>query len=273
MSLRTHEQAAPTLSAVFSMQLSESRTLAGSSIALLERIDVTGSITQAAKDCGITYRSAWQTIERLQNCSSAPLVSRSAGGVQGGGSTLTGEGRKLVAMYRAAEVEHRRFVEHLGDALSEYETYATLMRRWFMKTSVRNQLHGTVQLVSTGAVNTEVVIGIGGEDRLTAIITNDGADEMELKLGKSVSALIKESSIVLCTGDIVPRISARNRLKGRVLRCCEGVVCSEVAVELPGSKVITAMISFESMAEMNLWPDTPVWVCFKASDVMLAASE
>lgn len=142
-----------------------------------------------------------------------------------------------------------------------------------MKTSVRNQLHGKVQVVSKGAVNTEVVIGIGGEDRITAIITNDGSEEMEMDIGKEVTALIKESSVVLCTGEGLPRISARNRMQGRVLRCQEGVVCSEVIVELPGSKVITAMISFESMAEMGLWPDTPVWVCFKASEVILASGD
>lgn len=142
-----------------------------------------------------------------------------------------------------------------------------------MKTSVRNQLYGTVQVISKGAVNTEVVIGIGGSDQLTAIITNEGAEEMELSIGKEVAALVRESAVVVCTGDKLPRISARNRLRGRVLHCAEGVVCSEIVVELPGSKVITAMISFESLVEMKLWPESEVWVCFKASDVMLTAQD
>ncbi len=261
------------LRADLALSWGDSEALAAPVIHLLERIEAGGSMTQAARDCGISYRTAWQMIERLQNRSTAPVVQRSAGGQHGGGTALTEAGRKLVAMFRAAEAEHRRFVTLLGEGLAEYERYSRFMRRWFMKTSVRNQLYGTVQLVSTGAVNTEVVIDIGGGDRLTAIITNDGAEEMELSLGKEVSALIRESAVVLTTGEGLPRLSTRNRIKGRVLHCREGVVCSEVTVELPGSKVITAMISFESMAEMGLWPDTQVWVCFKASDVILAGQD
>ena len=261
------------LDAGFSMRLPDSRMLAATSIALLERIDVSGSITQAAKDCDISYRTAWQNIEGLQNRSTEKLVERIAGGQHGGGSSLTPAGRRLVAMYRAAESEHRRFVEMLGEGLSDFEKYSKFMRRWFMKTSVRNQLHGTVQVVSTGAVNTEVVIGIGGEDRLTAMITNDGAEEMQMRLGKEVTALIKESSVLLCSSEHLPGLSTRNRLRGSVLRCHEGAVCSEVMVELPGSKVITAMISCDSMAAMNLSPGMPVWACFKASDVILAGQD
>jgi len=261
------------LSADLTLTLGENDMLAAPAIGLLERIAASGSMTQAARDCGISYRSAWQMVERLNNRSEQPLVVRSAGGQHGGGSRLTSEGRHLIALYRKAEKEHQRFVELLGEGLDEFENYSRWIRRWFMKTSVRNQLHGKVQVVSKGAVNTEVVIGIGGDDRITAMITNDGAEEMQITLGKEVTALVKESSVVLCTGKGLPRMSARNRIRGRVLRCHEGVVCSEVIVELPGSKVITAMISFESMAEMGLWPDTPVWACFKASEVILAAGD
>ncbi|TLS65467.1 LysR family transcriptional regulator [Mariprofundus erugo] len=272
--MQAAEKSMSILNADLSLRLSDDHdALAASSVRLLECIDATGSITQAAKECGISYRTAWQSIERLQNRSYEPVVMRMAGGRDGGGTRLTLAGRKLVAMFRAAETEHRRFVALLGEGLADYEKYSKFIRRWFMKTSVRNQLYGNVQVVSKGAVNTEVVIGIGGEDRLTAMITNDGAEEMELSIGMEVAALIRESAIILCTGERIPKVSARNRLKGKVLRCHEGVVCSEVQVELPGAKILHAMISFESLAEMDLWPGSEVWGCFKASDVILATQE
>ena len=262
-----------TLDASLSLRFGDSEALAASSIALLERIEASGSMTQAARDCAISYRTAWQTIERLQNRSASPLVERSVGGAHGGGTQLTAAGRKMIAMYRAAEDEHRRFVALLGEGLAEYERYSRLIRRWFMKTSVRNQLHGAVQVVSKGAVNTEVVIAIGGADRLTAMVTNEGAAEMGLETGKEVMALIRESAVFLCTGEGVPAVSARHRLQGSVLRADEGAVVSGVAVELSGAKVITAMISLDSLAAMGLVPGTPVWVCFKASDVVLAGQD
>lgn len=263
----------PKLAASFAMQMAADCTLAEPAIALLERIDVTGSITQAAKDCGISYRAAWQSVERLQNRSERPLVNRSAGGSHGGGSSLTGEGREMVAMFRAAEAEHRRFMALLGEELAGYEKHTKFLRRWFMKTSIRNELHGTVQVIAKGAVNSEVTVGIGGNDQVVAIITNDGAEALGLAVGQPVTALLKESSIFVCSGEAPPKISARNRWFGRVLHCHEGVVFAEVTVELPSKKTLTSMISFESLSHLEIWPGSTVWLCCKASDVVLAAAE
>jgi len=273
MQARKHEQAIPLLNADLSLQMWGSETVAAAAVALLESIDATGSLTQAAKTCGISYRSAWQTVERLQNRSAVPLVERSAGGAHGGGSQLTEGGRMLVAMYRQAEAEHQRFMALLGESMAEYEKQAQFMRRWFMKTSIRNELYGTVQDISKGAVNTEVTVDIGGDDRVTSIITNDGAEELGLSVGKPVTALLKESSIFVCSSEGVPKISARNRWAGRVLRCHEGTVFAEITVELPSKKTLTAMISFESMAHMEIWPDSKVWLCCKASDVVLGSAD
>lgn len=263
----------PKPAASFAMQMAGDCTLAAPAICLLEHIDATGSITQAAKACGISYRSAWQTVERLQNRSDRPLVNRAAGGSHGGGSSLTAEGRKMVAMFRAAEVEHRRFMALLGESMAEYAKQAKFMRRWFMKTSIRNELYGTVQVISKGAVNTEVTVGIGGDDRVTAIITNEGVEELGISVGKPVTALLKESAIFVCSGETTPKVSARNRWLGRVLRCHEGVVFAEVTVELPSEKTLTSMITFESLSHLEIWPGSKVWLCCKASDVVLAAAE
>jgi len=270
--MQANRQQLPMLNADLSMQMGGCEVLAAS-ITLLERIDATGSLTRAAKECGISYRTAWQTIERLQNRSTTALVERSAGGANGGGSRLTGEGKRAVALFRAAEAEHRHFMALLGEGMAEYERQARFMRRWFMKTSIRNELYGTVQAISKGAVNTEVTVGIGGDDQVVAIITNEGAAELGLSVGMPATALLKESSIFVCSGETTPKISARNRWLGRVLRCHEGTVFAEITAELPGSKTLTAMISFESMAHMEIWPDSRIWLCCKASDVILASAD
>lgn len=142
-----------------------------------------------------------------------------------------------------------------------------------MKTSIRNDLYGTVQAIEKGAVNCEVTVGIGGEDQVVAIITNDGVDELGIIVGKPVTALLKESAIFVCSGDVQPRVSARNRWFGRVLRIHEGVVFAEVTVELPSKKMLTSMITFESLSHLEIWPDSKVWLCCKASDVVLAVAE
>ena len=56
---------------------------------LLEKIDVSGSISTAANDMGMSYKAAWQAVESMNNLSEQPLVQRHAGGRQGGGTLLT----------------------------------------------------------------------------------------------------------------------------------------------------------------------------------------
>ena len=43
---------------------------------VLRRVGETGSISQAARDAGISYKAAWQAIDTLTNLSEAPLVDR-----------------------------------------------------------------------------------------------------------------------------------------------------------------------------------------------------
>ena len=72
-------------------------------VALLEAIAQHGSITQAARAEGISYRAAWRWIERLNRLAGQPLVTLATGGPHGGGARLTATGEAAVAAYRLLE--------------------------------------------------------------------------------------------------------------------------------------------------------------------------
>lgn len=61
----------------------------------------------------------------------------------------------------------------------------------------RNHLPGTVARIERGPVNAEVVLEIGGGKRVTAIVSVDSADELELLPGRPACAMFKASSVVL----------------------------------------------------------------------------
>lgn len=67
-------------------------------------------------------------------------------------------------------------------------------------TSARNRITGEIISVEPGAVNSEVVLDIGGGKTLCAIVTDDSAESLGLAPGKSITALIKSSQIILALG-------------------------------------------------------------------------
>ena len=66
-------------------------------IALLASIAECGSISQAAKAIGMSYKAAWDAIDSMNNLAGEALVERLAGGKGGGGTRLTSRGAQLVA--------------------------------------------------------------------------------------------------------------------------------------------------------------------------------
>lgn len=63
--------------------------------------------------------------------------------------------------------------------------------------SARNRIKGTVAVREEGAVNTEIVLDIGDGKTIIAIISNDSAREMDLKVGDIAWALFKSSHVIL----------------------------------------------------------------------------
>lgn len=66
-----------------------------------------------------------------------------------------------------------------------------------LKVSARNYLTGKVEKIVKGAVNTEVVMDIGGSRKLVSIITNTSADSLGLSVGGQAGALIKASHVIV----------------------------------------------------------------------------
>ena len=84
-------------------------------IALLEQIDLTGSISAAGRALGMSYRRAWLLVDELNRLFAAPVVTTQMGGSHGGGAALTTLGNDIVARFRALERAAEPLVaEHLG---------------------------------------------------------------------------------------------------------------------------------------------------------------
>jgi molybdopterin-binding protein len=66
-----------------------------------------------------------------------------------------------------------------------------------MKLSARNLLKGKVVELTKGATTAHVRLDIGGGKIITASITNEAVDELNLKKGRSAYAVIKASNVMI----------------------------------------------------------------------------
>ncbi|MET0636931.1 MAG: ModE family transcriptional regulator [Chitinophagaceae bacterium] len=80
-------------------------------VELLQLIEQTGSINQAAKAMGMSYKKAWEMVNRINEQAIKPLVVTSAGGEKGGGSTISDEAKALMAYHKDLRDRFLRFLE------------------------------------------------------------------------------------------------------------------------------------------------------------------
>lgn len=238
---------------------------------LLELIDSSGSMNKAAAELGMSYKAAWSAVESMNNLSRHPMVVRQAGGNKGGGTVLTDYGRRFLHVYRLLEAEQKQFFQLLETQIEDFSQYQSLIRRFTMQTSARNQFLGRITRIKPGAVNAEVLLDIGGQDQIVAIITHESLETMNLVIGQEAYALFKAPWVIL-TRELKMKSSARNQLSGEIVRITEGAVNSEVVVELTGGKLLSAVVTNESLIEMALTTGIKVCALIKASHVILAVA-
>lgn len=66
-----------------------------------------------------------------------------------------------------------------------------------MKISARNILKGKVKQIKAGVVNTEVIVELPGGAEIVSIITKESANNLNLRKGKAVYAIIKASNVMI----------------------------------------------------------------------------
>jgi molybdate transport system regulatory protein len=72
-------------------------------ISLLEAIRDAGSLSQGARNIGMSYRRAWLLVESLKQSFREPVTRANTGGKDGGGMLVTEFGDALIKHYRELE--------------------------------------------------------------------------------------------------------------------------------------------------------------------------
>jgi len=261
-------------------------------IGLLEQIGERGSITQAAKAAGISYKAAWDAVDAMNNLAPAPLVATATGGRGGGGTRLTDEGRRLIQAYRRIAGDYQRFLEGVNAALDDPDAGVTLLQRLALRTSARNQFIGEVVSVTARPVDAEVEIAIQGGARLRAGITNESVDCLGLRPGRQVWALVKSVAVRiepeasrpdsqgagargggLQSADAENASPGLNRLCGEVQRITRSDGPAEVVIALEAGITVRGLIEAERLEPLGLIEQSRACALFEPASVIIGVSD
>ncbi|MCH7344271.1 TOBE domain-containing protein [Pelomonas sp. CA6] len=241
-------------------------------MALLRAVDEQGSITRAAKVFGMSYKAAWEAIDTMNRVAGEPLVERATGGRGGGSTRLTEHGRRLLQRYGQLDAAHQRFVALLSGEAFDLAADFSILKVLNMKTTARNQFHATVSALRAGAVNDEVELTLAGGARLVAIVTRESTEELGLRIQQPALVLIQAAHVLLASELGEARVSARNRLDGRVAAVRPGAVNAEVTLELDQGGQLNAIVTEASVKSLGLVPGARATALIKASDLILAVA-
>jgi molybdate transport system regulatory protein len=86
-------------------------------VELLQQIEATGSINQAARTMGMSYKKAWEIVNRLNTIAAHPMVITATGGEKGGGSSISEEAKQLISYYQQLRDRFRKFLQQETEKL------------------------------------------------------------------------------------------------------------------------------------------------------------
>ncbi len=144
-----------------------------------------------------------------------------------------------------------------------------LQKETRLRTSARNSFQGRIVSIKRGALLTRVELTTTGGYRLVSVITNDSLENLGLRRGMPVSALVKAPWVIIARGQDTPQVSATNRLHGSIGKINADTISCEVMVVLPDGTQVCALITRSSSHEMGLKVGDDVWTVFKSSAVII----
>lgn len=208
-------------------------------IDILRRIADVGSISEAARGAGVSYKAAWQAIETLENLAGGPLVTRAVGGARGGGTKLTDTGRKVLEI--ADELARSR-----AEVLARFRVSGSRGLRNIggstLRISMRNQFPARILKMKMGSALVRLILSIDDTHLLRASVTKESAQLLGLHEGLDVLALVKATGVNISADfpetDACDGKRRENQLVGEIIRSDRASHGGECSLRLSSGLIV-----------------------------------
>ena len=86
---------------------------------LLKAIEGTGSLKLAMEELGLSYRKTWDKLKKIEKTLGFEIVSSTRGGSDGGSSSITPEGKKLIEAFEKFHTEYDKYFYELSTKIQK----------------------------------------------------------------------------------------------------------------------------------------------------------
>jgi molybdate transport system regulatory protein len=135
---------------------------------------------------GISYRNAWGRIKKMESICGFRILDTKVGGTSGGSARLTPQG---MALFK----EFRHIRKYLFNALDDSESAGNVR----YKLSARNLVAARVTKIERGDITSLIRMDSASPVKLTSIISNEAVDDLGLREGDQVEAIVKSTDVML----------------------------------------------------------------------------
>ena len=205
-------------------------------IKLLKEIQNTGSITHAAKAVPMSYKAAWDAVNKMNNLSADPLVIRVTGGKGGGGTCLTERGLQLVKHFDLIQEAHSAFLKSMSQYSQSFDADINLLQQLRFQTSARNQLLGKVVKIESFGIHDDIYFDIGADHIIKATITDESTKLLDIEKDGHFILLIKAPNV-----DVVPSTTI-DSIMGEVIVHKSEIDGCEVTLKVGNQTVVSSNI-------------------------------
>ncbi|WP_340819611.1 molybdenum-dependent transcriptional regulator [Methanolobus sp. WCC4] len=153
-------------------------------VELLKAIDEERSLRKACMKMDISYKHAWNVLNKISERLGKDVVTTVRGG-KDQGTFLTDEGRRLIEEYEM----NRKFINNTMEDEGSWENLGLAI-------SARNKILGKVISVEKDGIVGKVRIEIE-PTALTSVITSEAIDRLDIKEGDEVFAIIKSTEVLI----------------------------------------------------------------------------
>ena len=227
-------------------------------IELLKALKECGSIIKTAKNMKISYKTAWDALNKI-NKNSELFTSK-----KNQGCTLNEKALELINKCEQIKKAQNFLVQKMLEKNINLEYISRIP----LKLSAKNQLKVKILEINESIVNTDIIATLSTNEILKAKITKSSQKELGLKVGDEVIFIFKAPSVMIKKQDF-SKLILPNLIKAKITSAIIGSQNCQITALTSDKQNLTAIIPNDVTMDLRLAVNDEIGVIIDPKDIII----